>query len=221
MRTLGLVAALLLASAPAASAQTGPASGNPAAAGPAADDPLDYNASVAEYNGATAGETFARTVAEICPRILDGRIDLDGEASALARVSLRAIEGEPPSFLRTYPRTRWFAVADAPNNVFLSIDADPRARRCRVAFANNLLVGAAHLWTDGLLTRDGARLVMRENDTRRNLHRSVHMLPRGEEAIFSLVQTVPQPERGGRGWQGDASVSKLSREQAQAFGLSF
>lgn len=209
-------AALLIGAGAAAAGQASP----PAAPPGEAPDPLDFNASVAEYNGATAGETFAHALGEVCPQVLDGRIDLDGDPSALAASGLARVAGTP-SFLRAYPQTRWFSLAAAPRNVFLSIDAAPGQPRCRVAFANNLMVGAAHLWADGLLRSRGATLVRAERDARRNLNVSIRMLRRGEDALLFLVQTVPQPERGGRGWQGDATAAGVTRERAQALGIPF
>jgi hypothetical protein len=214
------LALLALAAAPAApAAPPEPARRQPLAPQTDADDPGDFNAGAAEYNWATAGETFAQALAETCPRVLSGEIELGGVASQSAGLSL--LPGQP-SFLRDYPAaTRWFSVDAAPRNVFLSLDAVPGEKRCRVVLANNLMSGAAQLWTGAALRRLGARVLFGNALSRRNLREEVWMIPRGEDALMFLVQVVPKPERGGRGWQGTGSVSVMSRAEARSLGVTF
>lgn len=218
--------ALLALAAGASTAPAAPEPGarrQPLAPQTDADDPGDFNASGAEYNWATAGETFARALAETCPRILSGEIELGAEPARLRSAGLAALPGQP-SFLRDYPAaTRWFSVEAAPRNVFLSLDAVPGPKRCRVVLANNLMAGATQFWTAAALRRLGARAPMGglQLHPRRNLLEQIWMIPRGEEALMFLVQTVPKPERGGRGWQGTASATTMSRAEARSFGVSF
>lgn len=218
-----LALAAVASTAPAAPPSPEPARRQPLAPQTDADDPFDFNASAVEYNWATAGETFARALAETCPRILSGQIDLRSDAAGLRSAGLAALPGQP-SFLRDYPApTRWFSVEAAPRNVFLSLDAVPGDKRCRVVLANNLMSGATQLWTGAALRRLGARALFGglQLHPRRNLMEHLWMIPRGEEALMFIVQTVPKPERGGRGWQGTASVSIMSRAEAKSFGVSF
>jgi hypothetical protein len=162
----------------------------------------------------SAGESFAAILANICPRIVDGA-EL-GAASGLTRV-----EGTP-SFLRDYPReTHWFTADTAPRNVFVSIDVLPEQRRCRVVLANNRMALGAHMMTGQILQRQGAQAISSGYEPRRNLRESIWLLPKGDRALLFGVQTVPQPERGGRGWQGTATAVSVSRERARQMGLDF
>lgn len=226
-RTLRLVLLALAAGAStAAAAPPSPepgASRQPLAPQTSADDPFDFDASSVEYNWATAGETFAHALAETCPRILSGEIELGAGSARLRSAGLSPLPGQP-SFLRDYSAaTRWFSVEAAPRNVFLSLDAVPGPKRCRVVLANNLMAGATQLWTGAALRRSGARTLFGglQRHPRRNLMEHIWMIPRGEEALMFLVQTVPKPERGGRGWQGTASVTIMSRAEARSFGVTF